>query len=401
MTLYNREILQYYDFTFFITQMRLSSRNLLLCLCVFTLLPGCFRATNRETLEPIRTIAQWQDYQRRGLVPKEVQRIYCSGGTLRLITYLQCADRVVATDGNERNTAERNGMKAYLAAYPELQRLPIAGQSSGRDNPELLLSLKNPPQLIIKADTQAGFDPRELTRRTGIPVLLVPMRGITVGREQFDEGLRLIGAALDKSDRAEDIIQFIDTEIEELRRRTADAIPPGQTAPLVYVGGVSYNGSHGFHSSEAAYPPLELVGARTPISEKKDDPLLGNRHQLLSREMILQWDPEVLFLDLGTLNLQEMSGLHELRNDPSYRALTAVRQGKVYAFLPNTFYFVNHDAVLANAYFAGKTLYPDRFEDVDPKRKADEIFTFLLARPVFEELNAPLQNLALNRVPLE
>ncbi len=360
-------------------------RFLIYLSAVLMLFVGCRRTTSE--LAPIRTIAQWEEYRAQGLLPKTVDRIYCSGGTLRLAVYLDCVDKVVAVDTNERNEPQRNGMKAYLAAHSELRKLPVGGETSGRDNPELLLSLKTPPQLIVKADTGAGYDPVELTRRTGIPVLLVPMRGITVGWEGFDAGLRLMGKALGKEPRAEAVIDFFDRETADLKKRTENIEEP---KPLVYVGGVSYNGSHGFNSSEAGYPPFVLTGTKSPLTEKADDPLLGNRHTMLAKEKILEWNPDVLFLDLGTLTLGTSSGLAELRTDPAYRSLAAVQSGKVFTLFPNTFYFVNHDAVLANAWFVGKTLYPDRFADIDPKKKADEIFTFLVGKPVFETLNSAL-----------
>jgi len=375
----------------------MSARNIWkVILIAAVLFPGCTRQSRDETpLEPIRTIAQWEEYRAKGLVPSEIDRIYCSGGTLRLAVYLDCVDKVVAVDSNERNEPLRNGMKAYLAAHPELRDLPLGGETSGRDNPELLLGLKTPPQLIVKAETGAGYDPAELARRTGIPVLLLPMRGITTGRQEFDDGLRLMGQALGKVERAEQVIAFFDREIADLKERTQNVEEP---KPLVYVGGVSYNGSHRFNSSEAGYPPFVLVGANSPLTENADDPLLGSRHTMLAKEKILEWNPDVLFLDLGTLTLGASSGLEELRTDAAYRSLSAAQRGDVYTLFPNTFYFVNHDAVLANAWFVGKTLYPDRFTDIDPKTKADEIFTFLVGRPVFDSLNAALQHPALERL---
>ena len=343
-------------------------------------------------LEPVRTIEQWEAYRRQGLVPEQIDRVYCSGGTLRLVVYLDCADKVFCVDSHEKS-----GLKAYLVAHPEFCELPIAGEASGRDNPELLLSQKTPPQLIIKADTGAGYDPVELTRRTGIPVLLIPMRDIMTSRDEFDAGLRLLGTALGKCDRAEEVIAFFDREIAELRKRTENTTGP---KPLVYVGGVSYGGPHSFNSSEAGYPPFTLVGANHPLTGKANDPLLGNRHTMLAKEKILEWNPEILFLDLGTLVLGTSSGLEELRADPTYRSLTAVQEGNIYTLLPNTYYFVNHDAVLANAWFVGSVLYPDRFSDINPHKKADEIFTFLVGNPVFCELDDALQNLALRRISL-
>ena len=351
-----------------------------------------------QHLEPIRSLEQLREYRHAGFIPENIDHIYCSGGTLRLAVYLECTGKVVAVDTNERRSPERSAMKAYLTAHPVFHDLPIGGETSGRDNPELLLTLNPMPQLIIKADTGAGYDPVELTRRTGIPVLLIPMRGITVGREEFDVGLRLMGAALGKEERAESVIEFFTQEIADIQNRTKQA---EGTKPLVYVGGVSYNGSHGFNSSEAGYPPFDIAGANSPIKENAHEPTLGKRHIILAKEKILEWNPDILFLDLGTLYLGASSGLVELQTDSAYRSLMAVQEGKVYSLLPNTFYFVNHDAVLANAWFVAKTLSPEQFSDIDPKKKADDIFAFLVGKPVFEQLNASLDHLAFKRLSME
>ncbi|KUL01325.1 MAG: Periplasmic binding protein, partial [Synergistales bacterium 54_9] len=61
----------------------------------------------------------------------------------------------------------------------------------------------------------------------------------------------------------------------------------------------------------------------------------------------------------------------------------------------------NYGSVLANAYFVGKVLYPERFEDVDAVGKADEIYEFLVGGRVFEELNGFFENLAFTRIDLD
>ena len=365
-----------------------------LALFLLLLFAGCTRGIP-EPLEPIRTLEQWQHYQKRGLVPKKIDRIYCSGGTLRLAVYLECVDKVVAVDTNEKNAGKLGTLKAYLAAHPGLRELPVGGETSGRDSPETLLSLAPMPQLIIRADTGSGYDPKELTRRTGIPVLLIPMRCITAGRAEFDAGLRLMGTILGKDARAEALIEFFDKEIADIRERTQHC---NNHKPLVYVGGVSYGGSHGFNSSEAGYPPFVIAGAESPLKVNEHEPALGKRHTMLAKEKILEWNPEIIFLDLGTLYLGGASGLIELKNDPAYRSLSAVQQGNVYTLLPNTFYFVNHDAVLANAWYVAKIMYPEQFLDIEPKEKADEIFTFLVGNPVFDSLNATLDNIVFERL---
>jgi iron complex transport system substrate-binding protein len=360
---------------------------------------GCmWQSRPAKPVEPIRTLAQLNEYRRNGFVPEKIDRIFCSGGTLRLVVYLEGADKVVAVDTHEHQELGQSYKKAYLAAHPEFYNMPIGGEKRGRDNPEILLNLKNPPQLIIKADS-GGYDPTELTRRTGIPVLLIPLRSITaVHREEFDIGLRLVGAALGKSERAEAVLEFFDREMSDIKLRTQKDETSGRSKPLAYVGGVSYNGSHAFHSTEAGYPPFVIADVNCPV--KENESIIGKQQIVIAKEKILEWDPDILFLDLGTLYLGEASGLAELRTDSAYRSLKAVKAGDVYSLLPNNFYFENHDAVLINAWFVGKTLYPEQFTDIDPKKKADEIFTFLVGKPVFEQLNAELDHLALEKLEL-
>ena len=124
-------------------------------------------------------------------------------------------------------------------------------------------------------------------------------------------------------------------------------------------------------------------------------------HADVAKEMIVKWNPQYLFVDLSTLQLGDQAGgLYELRNDPAYATLTAVKEGRVYGLLPYNWYSRNYGCILANAYYIGKLIYPDRFADVDPAAKADEIFTFLVGKPVYEAMDGMFQNLSYKPVPL-
>jgi iron complex transport system substrate-binding protein len=61
--------------------------------------------------------------------------------------------------------------------------------------------------------------------------------------------------------------------------------------------------------------------------------------------------------------------------------------------LPYNWYTQNFGSILADSYYAGKLLYPDRFEDVDLEDKTIEIYTFLvcegdeeLGRDVYDKM---------------
>jgi iron complex transport system substrate-binding protein len=161
---------------------------------------------------------------------------------------------------------------------------------------------------------------------------------------------------------------------------------------------VAFKGPHGFQATEPGYPafdfvPAENLAATSSPSGKK------LRHSIVAQEQILMWDPDILFLDLATLQLGgEASGLHELRHDPGYQVLSAVKKGRVYALLPYNLYATNFGSVLANAYYAGSILYPERFQDVNIQDKADEIFSFLAGAPVFKRLDQELEGMVFDPV---
>lgn len=102
-----------------------------------------------------------------------------------------------------------------------------------------------------------------------------------------------------------------------------------------------------------------------------------------------------LILSFGTTPSLANSADLTIQNDPALKALTAVQEGRVYGVLPYNWYTKNYGSILANAYFIGKILYAERFKEVDPVAKADEIYQFLVGKPVFKEMDAGFKRMAL------
>jgi iron complex transport system substrate-binding protein len=331
-------------------------------------------------------------------VPDRVERVICSGpGCLRLLTYMQAEDRIVAVDDMEK-TRPKFDARPYALANPQFKRFPIFGEFRGHDNPELILTLSPGPQVIFKTYPEMGHDPAELQAKTGIPVIVLQYGDLLDKRQDLYRSLRIMGRVLNREARAESVIAFFESEIDALKQRTGDV--PEVRRKLCFVGGIAFKGPHGFQSTEPGYPPFEFVHAVNAASmENPADK--GLRHSDVAKEKIVEWDPPLLFVDLSTLQMGDgAGGLYELRTDPAYRSLTAVENGAVYGLLPYNWYTQNFGSILANAYFVGKVLYPERFGDVDPVRKADAIYSFLVDGAVFPELDRAFRNLVFKKIPL-
>ena len=176
------------------------------------------------------------------------------------------------------------------------------------------------------------------------------------------------------------MIDFIEALRTDLHRRTV-AVLDGER-PGVFVGGIGHRGTHGIESTQRDYIPLDWNHAVNVAQQVKAT--IGS-HVMVDKETLLGLDPEVIFIDGGGLALVA----EDYRKKPDfYDALKAFRQKKVFTLLPFNFYTTNIGTAMADAYAIGKTIYPSRFVDVDLAVKADEIYTFLVGKPVYSAMQA-------------
>jgi len=335
---------------------------------------------------------------RAATIPQKVDRVICSGaGCLRLLTYLKAHDRIVAVDSIEVKGSPIDA-RPYAIANPQFKTYPIFGEFRGHDNPELIAGLRPQPQVIFKTFAGRGQDPGHLQTKTEVPVIVLEYGNLTYGRDRLNRALRLMAEVMGETTRAEAVIAFFDALEQDLKRRTRDM--PRDQRPSCYVGGLGQAGPHGFQSTEPSFAPFTFTHARNVAAPSPGEKPLS--HATVAKEKIIFWDPEVIFLDVSTLRLgSEANALDQLRTDPAYLGLSAVRKGRVFALFPYNSYNQNFEAVYANAYYVGKVLYPERFTDVDPMAKAEAISTFLNGGPAFESLNKQFGNIAFSRIGIE
>lgn len=366
-------------------------RLLFFILVVLISVAGCTQAPNETPTKQNHAIIK--DMAGRTVeVPVHPQRVICSGpGCLRYLTYLQAQDRAVAVDSAE-TMVRLIDARPYAMANPHFSQLPLFGQFRGHDNPELIMALEPQPQIIFKTYSAMGLAPDELQKKTGIPVVVLDYGDIGTRRQVMNTALSLMGKVLGKEVRAKAVIDFIEASISDLEARTRNV-----SGPSCYIGGVAFKGPHGFRSTEPGYPPFRFLQAHNVAApEDESEPLT---HADMAKEKILEWDPDHLFVDLSTIRAgAKANALYELGNDTSYKTLTACREGRIYGVLPYNWYTANHGSTLANAYFIGKTLFPEKFSDVDPKSKAEEIFSFLVGNPIFSELSNSFGSLAFKKL---
>ncbi|WP_332450495.1 iron ABC transporter substrate-binding protein [Methanoculleus sp.] len=369
---------------------------MLAALILAALAAGCTGTGADPTIGQTATITD--GVGRTVAVPSPPESVVCSGsGCLRYLVYLQGQDLVAGVDDIEKKEQTIEGRPYALAYGSQFKVLPLIGEFRGKDDPEKIIGIG--PAVVFKASVGTAYgtsiaEADKLQERTGIPVVALPYGSLRNDAEKAEMygSLRVMGEVLGKEGRAEEVIAYIEATIADLESRTADIPEAEQKA--AYVGGVSSAGAHGIISTEPAYPPFSWVHAKNVATG------LGTDHADVAKEALVDWDPEYLFIDAGTTQMESGGAIGEMKNDPALQGLSAAKEGRIYGVLPYNFYSANYETILADAYFVGKTLYPDRFADIDPEEKADEIYTFFIGKPVFSDLNSQYQNLGFAEIPL-
>lgn len=309
-------------------------------------------------------------------VPEEVDRVVAIGsGSLRLVVYAGAASEVVGIEGSE---ATPPLVRPYTLANPTLLELPVIGAGGADSAPDAERLLTADPDVIFAAQLTDAEGADELQAATGIPVVVLSYGALGTVEEPFFDSLRLVGDVVGTPAHATEAAALVRGTLEDLARRTAAVDDAAR--PTAYVGALGYKGLHGIESTQGAYLPFDVIGARNVAAG-----IAQAGGVLIDKEQLLAWDPDHLFVDLGGLGLVREDVAENAR---FYEGLTAVREGRVHAQLPYNSYWTNVEIALANAYHAGTVLFPDQFADVDPAAKADELSVALVGAPTHDLLVA-------------
>lgn len=308
--------------------------------CVFAMFSSVSAAETRE-------IVDCKD--RKVSVPEDIKSIACIGvGALRYTCYVGAQDKVIAVEEYE---PKRSILRLYnYVNFDKFKDLPIIG---GNGDPYVEELISAAPEVIILS-AYAKADPDELSEKTGIPVVVVPGSDTTLDDKAY-ETIRILGELMHKEDRAEQLSAYLKGIQKDLDERTGKIAEDKK--PSVYVAGVSYKGNHGFEGTEAYYGPFELIHANN-LANTTDQKGAFN----VDIEQVLSWDPEYIFIDFNGLGL-----INEdyAKNSEFYKALSAVKKGNVYSQISFRYCASNLETALADAYYAGKIMFPEQFEDVD------------------------------------
>jgi iron complex transport system substrate-binding protein len=259
-----------------------------------------------------------------------------------IVLMLGGADKLVATTNQARDQPWLRRL------YPRIEQVPAAFNAAGEVNIETLVGVH--PDVILMA--YGGTLPHWMDAIEGyhIPVVMLPNESL----EGLKTTVRMTGTVLGEreSQVAAEYIRYFDENI----RKVAQIISKLAQSERPKV----------LHTATAGI--LTIDGRRSVIDDWINVAGGVNAADFagvarpVTMEQVVVWNPDVIIV--GTAPNQQ--NRQAILDDPRWREIKAVRDGKVFANPSGAYLWDRHSAEAAlQVLWAAKLLHPARFADLD------------------------------------
>ena len=202
---------------------------IVVCLAAAVFLSGCTGSSAYVYSGDAESAVTITDsYEREVMIPSEVDSIVCSsGGTCtRYLTYMESSDLFVGVESGE---GETDTNRPYVIVNPQFVDLPVVSSKGDGANLEQIMVLN--PDVVFMSGSSITNESGEtaspadvMQSKTGVPVVAFSSGSFSDEEhlEQMFAGSRVLGQALGKEERAEELIAYIEASKADLLERTAD-----------------------------------------------------------------------------------------------------------------------------------------------------------------------------------
>ena len=246
---------------------------------------------------------------RKVTIPERIERVYGSAPPLTVLLHAVAPERLVGV-----NFALSEDSKRFVP--PHMASLPVIGGVFGMGkqmNPENILALKPDVVLAWKSPFVDQAKVEEAFARINIPVVFVTLDTLA----DWPAALQFTGRLLNRESRTGPEADYVEKALAKVQRAVAD-IPEKQRVRVYYAeggDGLATDCHRSFHTEA-----IELAGGYNVYRCEPKDHMGLER---ISLEQVLAFDPQVILV-------QDLAFLATLEQDPRWKAISAVKTGRVY-----------------------------------------------------------------------
>ncbi|KZL92685.1 iron ABC transporter substrate-binding protein [Clostridium magnum] len=353
---------------------KFSSLLLVIMFTMTFLFGGCSSKTTETTASKSEKITVKDLVGREVTLNSKASKVVAIGpGALRLYCYVNGSKYLAGVEQTEKGSLIG---KPYMMTNPDIAKLTAIGPGGPNNapDPEKILSVK--PDVIFTTYSTDKASADELQSKTNIPVVVLSYGKESTFDPNVDNSLEMIGEVTGSESRVQEVVNYIKSCKNDLDKRTKDIAE--NEKPSTYAGALSAKGSHGIESTQGNYSLFKAVHGKNVVDETGKTGSI-----MIDKEKLLKWNPDKIFIDEGGLQVVQ----EDYKKNPNYyNNLSAVKNGELYSQMPYNFYTTNIETAIADAYYLGKVLYPEKFKDIEPEKKADEIYKAFLGKDLYSEM---------------
>ncbi len=320
--------------------------------------------------------------------PGSYKRVVCIGaGALRMYSYIGDVKLLAGVeDIDNESLSERPKMfdsvaRPYVLAFGDtFKTLPscgVGGPNAQAAEAEKILSCK--PDIVISEYEDVDKE-NALSEALGVPVITLKTGPNGVFDENFASSLTLLGKIFDKEEKAETLNAFVKKETEDLKKRTADIADDKK--PSVYICGLGNWGTTDHLMTAQGYITFDILNIKNAV-----DGLSKNGIQKIEAEKFVSLGDSTDIMIMDAAAVKNIKPLFA-ENPQMFDHMKAWKNGEVYLQMAYNAYYTNFETALVNAWFIGKTVYPDKFSDVDIVSKTNEVTKAFLGVELSDKIDS-------------
>ena len=251
---------------------------------------------------------------------------------------------------------------AYGEAFTSLPSCGVGGPMAQTAEAEKILSC-NPDIVISEYEDVEKED--ALQEQLGVPVITLKAGPKGVFDDAFSQTMTMLGTIFCQEEKAAKLVSFVEQEAAEITARTADI--PDADKPGVYICGLGNWGTTNHLMTAQNYISFNIANVKNVVQGMATDGIQPIEEEAF---VALGDDMDILILDAAAV--KNIAPLYQ--EDPSmFDTCKAWQNGEVYLEMAYNAYYTNYEIALINTWFVAKTVYPERFADIDMTEKTNEI----------------------------
>lgn len=352
--------------------MKLSKTHIITAILTIVMIAMIVGCTTQQTVSPTTTATPAPAFKnitdmsgKTVTVPSNINRIVitCQGGAVQDVIIFAGANKIV---GQPPATS----FPLLMKMYPSLNNTTNPG-SFNNINIETILQLQ--PDIVIASKTSTQGN--QVIENAGIPVVTISTGSANISTLMTE--FKMMGILFGNQSQSDALVSYWDNRLQMINDRLSNVSPNQRKHVYYMLGGFT-------HTNGGNWWGQDFITAAGGINVAQD--VYGRD---ITYEQLLRWNPEVIII---SENEGKFMTVDQVKNNTQISSLKAVKDGQLYECPIGAFWWdrPSPEAILGIEWLA-KTLYPDRFADVDMVKETKGFYkTFYHYDLSDEEANAIL-----------